>query len=270
MSSGCDGQLLAVDVDHLRLGRHHLARLHRTLQQPRHLERALEGGDVRRVLERGLDTRVELADRGEHDAGLAERRQHRLDVLQERPRRADDEHTAGRQLLAMGVEQVGGSVQRDRGLAGARPALHDERAAELGPDDRILLGLDGGDDVGHAPGPLGGECRHQRGLALQLQPVGVEELGVEHLVVDPDDLAALAGQVAARERTERCRRGGLVERSRLRHPPVEQQRLQVVVAQADPPDVAVGRLAVSPPRRCRLAQREPAEGEPLVDVAQLA
>ena len=173
----------------------------------------------------------------------------------------------------MGIEEVGRSVQRDRGLAGARPALHHEGAAEFGPDDRILLRLDGRDDVGHAAGPLGGERRHQRGLALQLQPVGVEELGVEHLVVDPDDLAPLTGQVPPRERAERGCRGGLVERSRLRHAPVEQERLQVVVAKADPPDVAVGGLAVVTTLliRCLLAaQREPAECEPLVDVAQLA
>jgi hypothetical protein len=40
-------------------------------------------------------------------------------------------------------------------------------------------------------------------------------------------------------RAERRGRGGLVERAGLRHAPVQQQRLLVVVAQSDAADVAV-------------------------------
>ena len=166
-------------------------------------------------------------------------------------------------LLAVRVEQVRGAVQRDGRLAGAGAALHDERAAELGADDGILLGLDRRDDVAHAPGALGGERRHQRSLALQAGDVAVQQFCVEDLVVDAHDVAAVAGQVAPGTRTERCRGGGLVERPGLRHSPVEQQRLHVVVAQADPADVAVGRGI---PVRL---ESQPAEREPLVDVAQL-
>ena len=72
---------------------------------------------------------------GEHrqlDAGLAERRQHLLDVAEEQPVGPDDEHALALEREAVRVEQVGGAVQRDDGLAGARTALHDEHAGQLG------------------------------------------------------------------------------------------------------------------------------------------
>ncbi len=153
-----------------------------------------------RSSERGVDAREQLADAREHDPGLAERRQHRLDVLQERPGWPDDEHTARRQRLAVRVEQIRRAVERDGCLARAGAALHDERAAEFGADDGILLGLDRRDDVAHAPGALGGERRHERGLALQARDVAIQQLGVEDLVVDAHDVAAVAraGDACAR------------------------------------------------------------------------
>jgi hypothetical protein len=159
-------------------------------------------------------------------------------------------------------------VEGDGGLAGAGATLHDERATQFGADDGILLGLDRRDDVAHASGALGGERRHERGLALETRDVAGEHLRVEDLVVDAHDVAALAGEVATSPCAERRGRGGLVEGSRLRHPPVQQQRLLVVVAQADAPDVVVHR------RRRRVIrvrlEGQPAEREPLVDVAELA
>ena len=95
---------------------------------------------------------------GEHrqlDAGLAERRQHLLDVAEEQPVGADDEHALALEREAVGVEQVGGPVQGDDRLAGAGAALHDEDAGQLGADDLVLLALDGGDDVGEAAGAAG-------------------------------------------------------------------------------------------------------------------
>jgi hypothetical protein len=40
-------------------------------------------------------------------------------------------------------------VQRDDGLAGARPALDDERAARACADYRVLVGLDGAEHIAH-------------------------------------------------------------------------------------------------------------------------
>ncbi len=120
----------------------------------------------------------ELTRRGEDDAGLAEARQHLLDVAQEHRARADDEDAAAGDPLPVRVEQVGRPVQRDSGLAGARAALDDEDAAERRPDDPVLLGLQGRDDVAHPPGPVRGERRHERALTGDLREVGAGRDGV--------------------------------------------------------------------------------------------
>ena len=39
--------------------------------------------------------------------------------------------------LPVGVEQVGGAVQPDRGLAGAGRALHADRGVQTGPDQVV-------------------------------------------------------------------------------------------------------------------------------------
>jgi hypothetical protein len=68
----------------------------------------------------------------------------------------------------VGVEQVRRPVQRHRGLAGARPALDHQHARQVGPDDPVLLALDGLHDVAHPAGPAGVEGGQQRRLAGQL------------------------------------------------------------------------------------------------------
>src|SRR3712207_6959271 len=44
--------------------------------------------------------------------------------------------------LRLGVEEVGGAVQGDDGLAGARSAVDDQCTPRPGADDRVLVGLD--------------------------------------------------------------------------------------------------------------------------------
>ena len=83
----------------------------------------------------------------------------------------------------MGVEQVGRAVQRDGGLAGAGPALDHEGPGDGGPDDPVLLGLDGADDVGHAAGALGVQGSQQGAFALERIVVG-QHVGVEHVILD--------------------------------------------------------------------------------------
>ena len=53
------------------------------------------------------------------------------DVAQERRARADDQHAGALQLAPVRVQQVCGAVQRDRGLAGAGPALHHQSPVEI-------------------------------------------------------------------------------------------------------------------------------------------
>ncbi len=69
--------------------------------------------------------------------------------------------------------------------------------------------------------------------------------------------------MSARPGAERCCGSRLVEGARLRNPPVEQQRLLLLVAQSDPTDVVQHRLGTV---RLHL---QSAEGETFVDLTQL-
>ena len=74
---------------------------------------------------------------GEHhllDARLTERRQHLLDVAQEDPVGPDHQHALVFEREAMRVQQVGGPVQGDDGLAGTRahPGRRARRLAASG------------------------------------------------------------------------------------------------------------------------------------------
>ena len=109
------------------------------------------------------------ADGGQRHAALAQGRQDMFDVAQEQRVGPDDEHALALERETVGVEQIGGPVQRHRRLARPGAALHDEHPGEVGPDDLVLLPLDGRDDVPHEPraGPL--QHRQQGGRAPQLE-----------------------------------------------------------------------------------------------------
>ena len=81
------------------------------------------------------------------------------------------------------VEQERGAVQPDRGLAGARTALHDEARLERRADDRVLLALDRRDDVAHLAGAGPAELGEQRvGHAARAgERVGIVEVLLEHV-----------------------------------------------------------------------------------------
>ena len=105
-----------------------------------------------------------------------------------------------------------------------------------------------------------GELRHQRALTDDGQ-VGLH-LGVEQLVLDADHLRAGAAQHPAAYDVLRLGGRGLVEHRGRRRAPVDQQRVAVGVAQADPADVARGRVALG-------TQVEAAEDQPLVRGVEL-
>ena len=101
-------------------------------------------------------------------AALAERRQHVADVVEEHLVRSDDQHAVAQEAPAMLEQQVRGAVQADRGLAGARPALHDEALVDRRADHDVLLRLDRGDDLAHRAGARRADLgehrvRHARG-----------------------------------------------------------------------------------------------------------
>ena len=86
----------------------------------------------------------------------------------------------------MRVEEERGAVERDRGLPCAGAAGDDEHAGKVGADHVVLLGLDRGDDVGHASGPPALERGEQRALADNLQARRLGGVTVEDLVVDAE------------------------------------------------------------------------------------
>lgn len=204
-----------------------------------------------RVLAGRLHARIQIADGGQQHAGLAEGGQHLADVVEEGGVGADDQHARLGQLLAEGVEQVGGAVQRHGRLAGAGTALHDQHALVLGADDRVLLALDGLHDVVHVAGARGVERGQQRALAAHAARVldGARATGggqVQVFVVDRRDPPVAGAQVPAPDDAVRRGGGGQVERPGQRGAPVQQQRFVVVflVEDAEPADVAALAVAV--------------------------
>ena len=136
-------------------------------------------------------------------------------------------------------------MQGHGGLAGARPALDDQDPGEVGPDDPVLLGLDGGHDVAHPAGAAGREGGQQGRLAAEALALGVaQRVQVEHVVLDPEDLAAAGPQVPAADHAAGGGPGRPVERLGRGSAPVHQQRFAVVVEQPHPPDVQMA--AVGP------------------------
>ena len=133
-------------------------------------------------------------------------------------------------------------MERDRGLAGAGPAGHHEDPGERRPDGFVLLGLDGGDDVAHAAGALAVDGGQERALAHHREPGLLGGVGVEHLVVEPEQAAAPGLEVAAPGDAHGVDGGRAVERLGDRGPPVDDQRHEVVVVHRDAADVerAVG------------------------------
>jgi hypothetical protein len=226
-----------------------------------HRGAALHGGRLRGVDRRRAHPRVQLADGREEHAGLAEGGQHLADVAEEGGVGPDDEHGPPGEQLAVLVEEVGGPVQGDGGLAGARAALDDEHAPVRRPDDLVLLGLDGLHDVAHPAGARGverGEQHRVAGRVLVAGAGGVAE--VEDLVVQGGDPAALGTDVPAAAQAERGVPGGQVEGAGDVGAPVDEDRgaVGVVGAQPDAADVVGGA------RR----QVDPAEAQRAVDSVQ--
>lgn len=126
-------------------------------------------------------------------------------------------------------------MQRDGRLAGAGPALDDEDAPVRGPDDAVLLGLDGPHDVAHASGARGIERREQHGVAVRILEAGAVAVPeIENLVMELGDRAAFGGDVPASAQTHRRVPRGEIERTRHRRTPVDQNRGVLGVVLTDP------------------------------------
>ncbi len=235
----------------------------------RHADVALGRGRqrcVRRIdgVARPLDIGHEVGEDDLLHAGLAEARQDPVDVPQEHPVGADHQDALVLQREAVRVQQVGRTVQRDHGLAGARAALDHEHAGLRAADDLVLLGLDRGDDVAELTGAAAFQRGEQRRVAAQarshravavavgagqtvavgvpvrarLGALGHAEVALtEQLVLDAEQLAAVDGEVPAPGEAHRIAAGGAVERLGHRGPPVHHHRVTVLIGHRQATDV---------------------------------
>jgi hypothetical protein len=255
---GADHEVVPLDPHRRLLLRHTFPGAHGPADDLAPQQQPLEPGHLPLVDRGRPDAGDEVAHRRGHHAGLAQRRQHLVDVAQERAGRPHHEHARAFQQAPVGVQEVGRAVQRHRRLAGTRAALHHQRAGQVGADDAVLLGLDGRDDVGHPAGAALGHRREQRALAGER--VGVD-LGVEveDLVLQAGHRAALGHQVAPPPDVAGVQRRGAVERLGRRGAPVGQDRAVLGVRQADAPDVPCAAVG----------QVEAAEDQPVLDGVEL-
>jgi hypothetical protein len=180
------------------------------------------------------------------DAGLAERRQHPLDVPEEHPVRPDDEHALVLEREAVRVQEVRGPVERDDGLAGAGAALHHQHAGVRRPDDLVLLGLDRGDDVAEGARAPALDRREQRAVPPQSGSVGLGEPLVvadtemalaEQLVLDAEQLRALDGEVSTAGKPHGLATGRAVERLGDGGAPVDHDGIARLVGHREAADV---------------------------------
>jgi hypothetical protein len=196
----------------------------------------LDPGRCRGVEALGAHRVDDVAEGTQRHGVLAERREHPLDVGRVGGGGSDHEDPAGLVAAPVAVEQVCGTVQGHDGLAGAGATADLRDPPGAGPDRLVLVALDRRDDVAH----LGTAAARDRGHE---SPVTDDDevgwrLGDHEVVLDADDVGSLAPQHSPPQYAHRLHRGGSVERGGGRSPPVDDQRLVVVVTDAEPADVA--------------------------------
>lgn len=155
----------------------------------------------------------------------------------------------------MRVQQERHPVQADGGLPGAGAALHADGAAEAAPDDLVLLGLDGGDDVAHRAdaGPLDLRLEEAAGAG------GLGGVG-EVLVLVRGELAGRVPEAAAEPDVLGVLGGRLVVRLGDRGPPVDDHRVPGGVVDVAAPDVE--------PLALRALGQVAADGVEIVEAAE--
>ena len=235
-----DPQDDAVEREHGVARERVLAIAQRTLDHTGHAGVALDDRGKRVVRGAHTELRLEPGGGGEAHFVFTERRQHLVDVAEEDRTRPDEEHTLAPEPLAVRVEEIRHAVQRDRGLPGAGTAAHDQHPGHIGSDRFVLLGLDRGDDVAHAPGAGPIERGEQGRFAHGGEARGVGGIAIEDLVVDAGEVAPHAGtgqEVAAPHHPHRGDGRGPVERLGDRRPPVDHQRLLLFVVDGEAPDI---------------------------------
>ena len=170
--------------------------------------------------------------------------QHPLDVAHEDAARADHQHAAALVAAPVGVEEVRRAVQRDHGLAGARAAA--DRDDARGSGARIARSCSAWmvatmeciersrarDSCAiSAPSPTIGSSTPSASSSASASASSSSSS-------TPTTLRTRRAQHPAAYDLARLGRGRLVEHRGRGRAPVDEQRVAVLVAQADPADVA--------------------------------
>ena len=235
---GAQPDVRPVGLDRHPLGGRVLVEPDGRLDRLHHVRGRLQAGHLRVGLDR---CRGSLGDEVPQGAGLhallSQAGENVGDVGQVGLVRTDEQHVAPVMTEAgVGVEEVGGAVQRDDGLPRTRTAVDDESAAGARADDGVLVGLDGAEHVSHPGRPAAAQAGDEGGLVVE-RGVPFKPVRGEHLVpvvADPAEgpaIPAPAGQahrVGVGRPEERLSRGGT---------PVEQQLAARAVPEAKPSDV---------------------------------
>ena len=256
--------------------RHALEAAHGPAQHLGPQRPALDLVDPRVLDAAGAHPGDQVRDRGGHHARLAQGGQHLLHVAQEGPRGAHQQHARALQAGALGVEQVGDPVQGHGRLARAGAALDDEHAPGAGGDDAVLLGLDGGDDIAHAPVAGRAHGGDEGALALEFLgrragpggPALAQGPHVDDLVLEPDDAAAAGVDVTTAHQPHRVRGGRLVEGPRQGGPPVQDDLPAARVLQPGAPHVVAPSGPGAPGPGGVGGQVHAPEDEPVLDPLQ--
>lgn len=204
------------------------------LDRPHHVRGRLQACHVRVGLG---PRRGALGDEVPQDARLhaflAEAGQDVGDVGQIGPVRADEQHAPFAVPEArVGVEEVGGAVQGDDGLAGARPAVDDEGATGARADDGVLVRLDGAEHIPHPGRAVGAQAGDEGGLVVERGMPG-DAVRTEHLVPVVADPAAGPAVSAAARQAHRVGVSGSEERLGCGGTPVDQQSAPLAVGEAE-------------------------------------
>ena len=132
---------------------------------------------------------------------------------------------------------------------GGRPAAREHLLVADAPDDAVLFGLDGCDDVAHPVTARRVDRREQGCVAAVVASAPSGRPSTSSVKSTTSTPAGV--ELAAPAHVLRAGGGGHVERARCRRPPIEQQRfvLVLLVEQADAADVGAVRPTGRPTDR---------------------
>ncbi len=209
------------------------------LDRLHHVRRRLQPGHVRVGLVRCRGSLGEEVPQGAGlHAFLAEAGENVGDVGQVGLVRTDEQYAAPAVTEArVGVQEVGGAVQSDDGLACPRTAVDDESAAGTRADDGVLVGLDGAEHIAHPGRAVAAQAGDEGGLVVERCGVSFEAVRGEHLVPVVADPAAGPAVPAAACQPHRVGVGRPEERLGRGGAPVDQQPAARAVREAEASDV---------------------------------